>query len=98
MILKVWNTRAWQKAPLLLSAGTEAVWWVAFSPDGLRIAGGGDNGNVFLWDLQSQQMISRFKAAGDRLIESVGFSATGEELFASDFHQLYIWHAPAVKD
>ena len=94
--IQVWNTLAWDKPPVVLSAGEDAIWCVAISPDEQRVAGGGDDGNVFLWDLNSQQVVARFKAAGNALVHKVGFSPSGEDLIANEGPAVFIWHAPAL--
>ena len=44
-----------------------------------------------------RQMVARFKASGIGLVETVGFSATGEELFAYESPNLFVWHAGPLK-
>jgi WD40 repeat protein len=34
---------------------------VSFSPDGLRLAAGGYDGSIIIWDLASRQQVARWK-------------------------------------
>lgn len=91
--VKVWNTSAWGKPAQTLTAGPETIWCVAFSPDGRPAAGGGDDGNVFLWDLSTGQVITKFKAPGNGMVLAVGFWRELDALVAVTPPLLHIWQA-----
>ena len=55
---------------------TGAFGAVAFSADGTLLAGGSEHGGVYLWDVVSGELITRFTGLRENII-GLGFSASG---------------------
>ena len=56
---------------------------VAFSPDGTKLATGGDDGNVRLWDVATQQEIGAPMSSGLAPVAAVAFSPDGATVAAA---------------
>ncbi len=97
-LIRVWNTRAWSQVPMVFNGGHEAIWCVDIAPDNRRIAGGGDNGSVFLWDVETGQIVARLKTGESNLVQFVAFSVTGNELLAVVSNAICVLEAPVVPD
>lgn len=89
-IVDIWN---WHTGELLrtFKAHTEAIWSVAISPDGQRLATGSWDHAVKLWDLQ--QLESQYfnhspqhiLLGHQEKVQSVAFSPDGQTLASGDF-------------
>ena len=65
---------------------------VTFSPTGDRLATGGDDAAIHLWDTNTGQLINVLEGQGDR-VTSLSFSPDEEQLIAgSADHNAYIWN------
>jgi RNA polymerase sigma factor (sigma-70 family) len=62
--------------------GQAGIRTLAFAPDGLTLAGGGDDGRVRLWDVATGKMRRTFPANGRR-IRSVAFTPDGHTVAAA---------------
>ena len=66
---------------------------VTFSPSGTRIASGGDDGSVILWDAQSGEPVRAVKGHRGN-VRVVAFSPDGQTLLSGGFdHKLKLWSA-----
>ena len=59
----VWDLSNSTRGVLTLSAHTDAVTSTAFSPTGLQLASGSDDGTVRVWSLPSFRQVSRATAS-----------------------------------
>lgn len=81
-------------APLhTLSGDSLPVRCVAWSPDGRRLASGGDNQTVKIWDVSSGNLSLRLSGHGD-FVEGVAWSPDGFSLASASADQkIFIWDA-----
>jgi uncharacterized protein YkuJ len=71
---------------------------VAYSPDGTRLASGGDDGTLRLWDAASGKELRCFEGHGD-WVRSVAFSPDGTRLASGgDDGALRLWDAASGKE
>jgi WD40 repeat protein len=76
-----------------LDGGPGGVWAVAVSSDGARVASGGADGTVRVWDRRSGQVTLTLRAPGDA-ITAVAFSPDGRRLAAgSAAGAVRVWDA-----
>ena len=70
------------------------VWAVAFSSDGKRLATGDNSGQVNVWDLQSQQVVTQLHADSNT-VYTVQFSPNNQILAAAGYEgNVKLWKAP----
>ena len=63
--------------------GGQKLYAISFSPDGLAVAAGGDDGSVRVWDLKSGQLIRTFLSSGP--IRDLEFDASRRRLVSGGF-------------
>ncbi len=63
-----------------LGKHSEAVYAVAFSPNGRYVATGGFDAMVYVWDVDNGQLLRSFKGPGNIL--SVSWDVAGQQLAA----------------
>ena len=75
-----------------LDALTQATRRVAFSPDGQRLAVGGADGTLTLWEPESGQQLLRLPGHPDR-IDGIKFLPDGKNIVSLSDTELRIWRA-----
>ena len=70
------------------------VWTVAFSPDGKLLATGDNSGQVNIWDLQSQQIVTQLHADSTS-VYTIQFSPDNQILAAAGYEgNVKLWKTP----
>src|SRR5262249_42946792 len=75
----------------LLTLQHPAAFRVAYSPDGMHLASGGDNGVVKIWDAATGQEVRTLQGHGD-LIVGLAYSPDGTRLASASWDRtVRIW-------
>jgi len=89
---KLWNARTYNEIVTLRHI--DWVWAVAFSNDGRLLATGDNSGQVTVWDVQSQQAVTRLHADSD-VVYTVQFSPDAQILAGAGYEgKVKLWKAP----
>ena len=96
--LRLWNLATGQER--LLAQTLTSCLALAFSPDGQRIAGGSNDGSIWIWNLQTFQQVARFQAhngrgRADLWVVGLAFLPDGNTLISSTSETVRVWHAPS---
>ena len=89
----VWETRDWTHR--ILPGHDSAPMDLTFSPDGRRMASGGDS--LFVWDTKSWQQLASYDLPVHD-ISSVKFSRDGNDIIVSDAAALRVWRAASFEE
>jgi WD40 repeat protein len=91
VVLVMWVVRGFGIREVRRFVGHEGpVLSVAFAPDGQRIASGGADGTVRLWDVATGQEIRRLAGHG-RPVVAVAVSPDGKQVLSSDNDTVRLW-------
>ncbi|HOW74017.1 MAG TPA: protein kinase [Phycisphaerae bacterium] len=95
--LRLWDTQTWQALTPPLPGHRLAIYWLAFSHDGTRLAtsGGSREEAVLLWDVATRRQIATLRAEGTTF-RGVTFSPDDSTITVQSVERdLYIWRAPS---
>jgi len=71
---------------------------MAFSPDGLRIAAGGPDNRIDLYDVRTREMLGSFVGHTQEVL-SIAFSPDGSRLFSSDYGgTIWVWNTESREE
>lgn len=68
------------------------IWGLTLSPDGRTLAGGRDDGQVFLWDSETLQQTCQINVHRDK-VRALAFSLDGRKLATADFEGKILIHS-----
>ena len=89
-VLSLWDVRAAEPVGSEFTLGDKRFWSVRFSPDGRRIAIGGD-AVLLVWDVETRQVIAPPRHEQKDRIWSVAFSPDGRLLASGGNESLRLW-------
>ena len=77
----------------VVAHNTAGLLTLAFSPNGQRLATGGKDGSVILWDTQTGEAEQSLQGSSQK-IWSLSFSASGEKVASTGFQgSIWVWNA-----
>jgi WD40 repeat protein len=88
--VQIWDIGTGMPVTVAEDFGTVSA--LQFSPSGSTLAIGGERGRIYLWKLDSQEMVSMADSVGDAPIGKVAFSPDGSHLAGANDEYLGIWN------
>jgi len=86
----LWNINEGPETPKTLGNEAGQVNALAFSPDGERLACGGDEGRVWLWDGQGEEIVSEIDVGA--VVRALVFSSDGAQLvIGTEGGRVQVW-------
>ncbi len=89
-----WNSQTGRQRRALLGP-EEDVGFVSLSPDGRRLAAGGDQGSAWVWDLASRQTVATFQGKSGWRV--VAYSPDGRTLAITARNSVELYDAQGLK-
>jgi WD40 repeat protein len=99
-LIKLWEVETWRELATLGGQLAEFA-CIAFSPDGHRLAAGGNDGSVTLWDLTNRkpQEVAKLKGTMGRRVQRLFFLPDGNTLVSlADDRVVRVWRAPSWRE
>ncbi len=92
--VKLWDLTK-QKELVTVGGEIRAYFALALSPDGRRLAAGGDSEGVRVWDPATHQQVALLKTPNGDGTRELAFSADGNMLVFVGLQTLHAWRAPS---
>jgi WD40 repeat protein/serine/threonine protein kinase len=92
-----WDVRTRHENALKLSPRSGGFSSLALSPDGRRLAAGGSDGRITIWDLPSHQELATLEGHKEEVMQ-LAFTPDGDHLVSASKDQLRVWRAPSWAD
>ncbi len=90
--LRLWDTASGKQIGLPLKGHTDAVYSVAFSPDGRHIVSGSADKTVRIWETDSGKPVGKPLRSHADHVRSVAFSSDGKRIVSGSFDKtLRLW-------
>jgi WD40 repeat protein len=90
-VIELWYLPDGQNAGVL-AGGSDLILSVAFSPDGERLASGGRDNQIRIWNATSRQNVISFRAVWWNNVRTVAFSPDGRKLVSGGGdNQAKVW-------
>jgi WD40 repeat protein len=91
--VKLWDVNA---SSVIASLYTGWAFCVDWSPDGQQLVVGTFNGEVQIWDVASQQMLTSWQSPTSNAIISIGWSPDGKTIASGELTgEIYLWSVAA---
>ena len=90
-MIRAWDVATGVEEPAPLEGHKGWVYALAMSPDGLRLASGGSDSTVIVWDVISRKIEKRFLGHSAQIV-SLDFSPNGQILASGGTdHTIWLW-------
>ncbi|KAF9542708.1 WD40 repeat-like protein [Agrocybe pediades] len=81
----------------LLLEDTELIVSLVFSPDNSKIAAGSENGNIWIWDIQTASYIAGPLHMEERGVQALAFSSDSRKLASYSGSTIIVWDSSSGK-